>query len=353
MFRFVAGARRNALEIFLAHHHGPLPPPPPRGHRPARARRRERDGARPAAAHRGRDGDPALAPSPCVPPPAVHRAPEPTERARAVRTGYPPKPLALVPELPLASLGIRAGDQLIVSSSEAAAPTSAPAPAPAPARPVPSDRAPAAASKAAPDGVEHVQTDSGVLIHRVRFRAARLRMHPADAAPRRSCLMTTRASSPPSPSSSRKTSPKPKPFGRVRSSPPLPPSHRLTSPTQPRLTRSAQTAAPSPRRSSAARASSTSRRCSSRRRGAARSSSPRSPRASARRSRASTSRPAASTRSRRPAAPRRAASSSTPASTTTPPCSRRRSMRPPSGTRRSSRPCVLPHGRALVLMDVM
>jgi ubiquitin thioesterase OTU1 len=97
--------------------------------------------------------------------------------AHAVKTGYPPRSLTLVPELPLSSLGLVSGDQLIVtqklgSTSSVAqsvppiaattAPTAtartfaSPAAAPAP------SRTPVGAGQ--PDFVE---TDAGVLIHRV------------------------------------------------------------------------------------------------------------------------------------------------------------------------------------------
>lgn len=51
----------------------------------------------------------------------------------AVKSGYPPKTLTIVPELPLASLGLKAGDQIIVGqkagvSQPSLPPRAAPAP---------------------------------------------------------------------------------------------------------------------------------------------------------------------------------------------------------------------------------
>jgi ubiquitin thioesterase OTU1 len=82
--------------------------------------------------------------------------------------------LELIPELPLSSLGLQNGDQLIVSSSESAAPATS-TPVAALSRPIAPDRTSAASTNAArvaptaaPDGPDHVQTEAGVLIHRVR-----------------------------------------------------------------------------------------------------------------------------------------------------------------------------------------
>lgn len=94
-----------------------------------------------------------------------------------VKSGYPPQPLTLIPELPLSSLGLRSGDQIIVSASaEANVTRSGPASppnqrsAPPPSAQKRSDPAPGNPKSAPqPSGgqADHVQTDGGVLIHRV------------------------------------------------------------------------------------------------------------------------------------------------------------------------------------------
>ncbi len=106
----------------------------------------------------------------------------------AVKAGYPPRSLtAVIPELPLSSLGLAPGDQLIVvQKSGSAAPsgvTSVAAPTgtssssspvnptypghtPAAARPTPSSNP--APSKIEDVGPDYVSTDGGYLIHTVR-----------------------------------------------------------------------------------------------------------------------------------------------------------------------------------------
>ena len=97
----------------------------------------------------------------------------------AVKAGYPPRALtAVIPELPLSSLGLAPGDQLIVvqKSGSSAAPTLNTAypgqHTPAAARPTPSNpRQEVAAptrSTIEDDGPDYVTTDGGYLIHRVR-----------------------------------------------------------------------------------------------------------------------------------------------------------------------------------------
>ncbi|KAG8807335.1 ubiquitin-specific protease otu1, partial [Serendipita sp. 399] len=48
-----------------------------------------------------------------------------------VKTGFPPRSITLVSELPIASLGLKRGDQLIISELKPTATTTAPAPLPA------------------------------------------------------------------------------------------------------------------------------------------------------------------------------------------------------------------------------
>ncbi|KAF8637360.1 hypothetical protein AX17_002859 [Amanita inopinata Kibby_2008] len=89
-----------------------------------------------------------------------------------LKVGYPPRTLAAVPQLPISSLGITSGDQIIVNeSADPTMPTSDTNPLPSlqtsnfstgltPSGQIPS---PTAASHR-PD---HVETEGGVLIHRV------------------------------------------------------------------------------------------------------------------------------------------------------------------------------------------
>ncbi|CAE7229463.1 unnamed protein product [Rhizoctonia solani] len=86
-----------------------------------------------------------------------------------LKSGYPPKALTLIPELPLSSLGLQKGDQLTViakpgSASNAVEPGPTAVPSFAP-RPVVSAPVPAPSPGAANDGF--VETAVGTLIHRV------------------------------------------------------------------------------------------------------------------------------------------------------------------------------------------
>ncbi|KAJ7271983.1 hypothetical protein B0H12DRAFT_1177589 [Mycena haematopus] len=114
---------------------------------------------------------------------------------QTLKSGYPPRTLTIVPELPMSSLGLVPGEQMIVSemadgsglarttkphsssspflnptsgsTSRAAPAVSAPssaAPASPPSRPIPAtSRAPASA----PSGPDAVETDGSFLVHRV------------------------------------------------------------------------------------------------------------------------------------------------------------------------------------------
>ncbi|KAH8116809.1 OTU-domain-containing protein, partial [Phellopilus nigrolimitatus] len=106
-----------------------------------------------------------------------------------LKSGYPPRQLTLIPELPVSSLGLAAGDQIIVvqkvgsGAPVASSPTSAPSVSQAPARttttsasvPTPARSSvsaqPARAnmnpSSGGGTGPEYVTTDAGVLIHRI------------------------------------------------------------------------------------------------------------------------------------------------------------------------------------------
>ncbi|KAF5371743.1 hypothetical protein D9758_003602 [Tetrapyrgos nigripes] len=101
---------------------------------------------------------------------------------QTLKTGYPPRSLTIVPELPLSSLGLKAGDQLIVSgevepsdsnrlldnarnTSSTSAKTSASTTDVFSSAPLSSTQ-PAVQSKST-RGPEHVPTSSGALVHRV------------------------------------------------------------------------------------------------------------------------------------------------------------------------------------------
>lgn len=82
---------------------------------------------------------------------------------QAVKTGYPPRALTLVPELPLQSLGIQRGDQIIVTEAAAA---ESPAPLPTSLGPQLQTIAPRPTSSPS-SGPDHVQLDGSFLIHRI------------------------------------------------------------------------------------------------------------------------------------------------------------------------------------------
>ena len=96
-----------------------------------------------------------------------------TMKDLSVKVGYPPKSLTLIPELPISSLGLSKGEQLIVNQngggpSTKSTPTRSTTSTSSPAVvPQPSTRpsAPAQPTTNKPDSVE---TEGGFLVHRVR-----------------------------------------------------------------------------------------------------------------------------------------------------------------------------------------
>ncbi|KAF5315576.1 hypothetical protein D9611_004851 [Ephemerocybe angulata] len=118
----------------------------------------------------------------------IYKATEILPSHQNLKTGYPPRSLTLVPELPLGSLDLKSGEQLIVqevaptssrgtdSAAAAAASRSPPRPTasrpaqapvasrPASAAPAPAPRTPAPEKSGKPESVE---VDGGYLIHRV------------------------------------------------------------------------------------------------------------------------------------------------------------------------------------------
>lgn len=100
---------------------------------------------------------------------------------QSLKAGYPPKVLTIVPELPITSLGLNPGEQIIVSELQVpAAPSARSAPVTQSSLPSRNDllhtrpspgytpSAPASIPPAsAPPGLDYVDTDGGVLIHRI------------------------------------------------------------------------------------------------------------------------------------------------------------------------------------------
>jgi len=93
---------------------------------------------------------------------------------QSLKAGYPPNSLTLIPQLPLSSLGLKKGDQLIVTQASGAGITHAPPPpvvsptsAPGVNPPNVSSNVPINQPGKQALGDEYVPTDGGVLIHRV------------------------------------------------------------------------------------------------------------------------------------------------------------------------------------------
>ena len=89
-----------------------------------------------------------------------------------MKTGYPPKSLTIVPELPAASLGLKSGEQIIVNEIAGSSVTIT---SPPPARTsndissLPSEQLVSARPLAPSNtsGPHFVETEGGILIHRV------------------------------------------------------------------------------------------------------------------------------------------------------------------------------------------
>ncbi|KAH0583725.1 hypothetical protein H2248_009331 [Termitomyces sp. 'cryptogamus'] len=82
---------------------------------------------------------------------------------QSLKAGYPPQSLTLIPELPIESLGLKAGEQIIVAELPDAPPPSEPS-TPESSPPMFLTRRPQPSQSSGPD---YVQTDGGVLIHRI------------------------------------------------------------------------------------------------------------------------------------------------------------------------------------------
>ena len=95
-----------------------------------------------------------------------------------VKAGYPPHSLTLIPELPLESLGLKQGEQLIVtqkleasqrpSSQRTTAPASTSAVYTTPATGLTRSQASEPVPAPQTNGPDHVETEGGYLVHRVR-----------------------------------------------------------------------------------------------------------------------------------------------------------------------------------------
>lgn len=93
-----------------------------------------------------------------------------------VKSGYPPRALTIIPELPFDSLGLQRGDQIIVSevpNPDTHIPSvQPPAPVGPVSRPTQPPPLPAANTRPPPrsqepSGPDHVEVDGSFLIHRV------------------------------------------------------------------------------------------------------------------------------------------------------------------------------------------
>lgn len=190
----------------------------PKGRFNLTARPRICDSAGSPPGHIRRIRDPTVCPRSCAYQRSRTRPPH-THTPVIVKAGYPPRPLtAVIPELPLSSLGLAPGDQLIVvqKSGSAAPPgvsSAAPPISPVNQRSPPAGRSPPSSNprQAAPvasttegDGPDYVDVDGGYLIHRVRRVVDYLRAghcHLMSACFCRSCRTIIRVCLPPSRSS--------------------------------------------------------------------------------------------------------------------------------------------------------
>ncbi|OCH85689.1 hypothetical protein OBBRIDRAFT_739490 [Obba rivulosa] len=100
---------------------------------------------------------------------AIFAATEIPPSQQDLKAGYPPQPLTLVPELPVSSLGLAPGEQLVLTQRAPAAPApSAAAPPSAPMTGLTASQVPPRApppARAGPDWVE--MPDGSYLVHRV------------------------------------------------------------------------------------------------------------------------------------------------------------------------------------------
>jgi ubiquitin thioesterase OTU1 len=93
-----------------------------------------------------------------------------------VKSGYPPRSLTVVPELPLASLGLQKGEQIIVNQKPSARGLGSHSQSPT--KPKPASvttgsesftAAPVSKPSNSESGPDYVEVDGSVLVHRVKF----------------------------------------------------------------------------------------------------------------------------------------------------------------------------------------
>jgi ubiquitin thioesterase OTU1 len=85
-----------------------------------------------------------------------------------VKCGYPPRTLVSIPELPISSLGIEKGDQLMVTELKEPVPVVPRAPESFQPAIIPS----AFTEEQGPDSPDSIPTSGGSLVHRVNFRTS-------------------------------------------------------------------------------------------------------------------------------------------------------------------------------------
>ncbi|KAF8163457.1 hypothetical protein B0H34DRAFT_765022 [Crassisporium funariophilum] len=101
----------------------------------------------------------------------IFAATEITPSRQILKSGYPPRPLTIVPELPLDSLGLQKGDQIIVSESPDSSARTPASPPRVPSRPAPpsapSQRPIPTQPSSSPSQPDHVAVDGSFLVHRI------------------------------------------------------------------------------------------------------------------------------------------------------------------------------------------
>ncbi|KAF8511946.1 OTU-domain-containing protein [Hysterangium stoloniferum] len=103
---------------------------------------------------------------------AIFSATEIPPSLQSLKAGYPPQPLTAIPQLPLSSLGLKRGEQLLVTQASGGGISHAPqstvtSPSPGLNPPNISSQQPITQHRKQGLGDEYVQTDGGVLVHRV------------------------------------------------------------------------------------------------------------------------------------------------------------------------------------------
>ncbi|TEB26552.1 OTU-domain-containing protein [Coprinellus micaceus] len=100
----------------------------------------------------------------------IYKASEILPSRQSLKTGYPPRPLTLVPELPLSSLDLKSGEQLIVQETALSSSRGAEVPKPQPKASLAqalNSRSPPGQRLNPPARPTHVEVDGGWLVHRI------------------------------------------------------------------------------------------------------------------------------------------------------------------------------------------